>query len=280
MRNNPQSIRFATQTKDEFEDTMPHPEPPNPDLGPRFVERKPCNGLLLLPTELHIEILSYLSFEDQLRAGLAYDIWEQVAVTTKSLKKTRYYAPLGGIRTKFFRAGYLNLTRETINLLPAGGVTCVVEDGVIRRYKLGTVHLQAAPDRGLSSPVDYSRISDPFRRQQRATFYGSYLDVNIDIPRDCKFLDEPITLEKVASTHLSSQILQKYGRLKQEISDINLLDNRGSTISVRQFLNEVAVEINYQLDTDRFGRSSLAYELGVHFNETDLGYWAAFVIPR
>ncbi|EPS41441.1 hypothetical protein H072_4672 [Dactylellina haptotyla CBS 200.50] len=248
---------------------MPYPEPQAPDNGD---ERGSGTRLPPLPLEIHLEILSYLSFEDQTRAGLAYELWERILTTDKSVQQSRYSS---GISTSFeISIGYSIYGRTSrTHRLVSGGITCVVEDGVIRQYKLGNL---SDPSSGLVLVSQFPADDD--EESSASSLRGSYLDVSIDIPPRSKFLDEPITLDLVSSNDLTSRI---YRFLKPKDTNIDLLDHNGDTIPVREFLDRIVKEINNRLDANGFrGPSGFAYKVGIHFDEKRLNRWSVFVITR
>ncbi|RVD89644.1 uncharacterized protein DFL_000642 [Arthrobotrys flagrans] len=79
-------------------------------------------GVLALPTELHIEILSHLTLADQLRASQAFGLWSELLLNNEAFKRTRYATLAPGIR------GFHQLVSHP------GMLMCTVVEGIVQDY--------------------------------------------------------------------------------------------------------------------------------------------------
>ncbi|KAF3913032.1 hypothetical protein ABW21_db0204174 [Orbilia brochopaga] len=123
--------------------------------------------IFVLPTELQVKILSYLSLRDQIRVTKACRYWGFLLLETLSLKRSRYRLHLE--RDEEPGLGTHRLLSPQYN----GGshLRCTFKDWVMKDIYLGPKH--ETVERALSP-------SDPKRHEER-----EYIT-------DCPFLDEPI----------------------------------------------------------------------------------------
>ncbi|KAF3918214.1 hypothetical protein ABW20_dc0107461 [Dactylellina cionopaga] len=142
------------------------------------LENPKVSTLSWFPAELHLEIFSYLSIEDQISCGLVYDVWQNL-LTSEHLRKLRYV----GDKPNLYNHLHPLLGERT----PRFGVT--TQAGVIKSFNLYRFPVQDDNEiRGLNEFNEY--IED------NLTFSKAHVDFDALISKldmsSCQLLDEPI----------------------------------------------------------------------------------------
>ncbi|KAK6521628.1 hypothetical protein TWF506_001840 [Arthrobotrys conoides] len=193
-----------------------------------------ASPISLLPTELHIIILSQLPFVDQIRASQTCTFWQTLLKDTKILESSRYHSP------QFF-------ILQTHKLL-----------GLFTHRLNGKISLHERPvPSGLVFRVENQRLVECFYYQQHEdneSINGGFTNL---LTSPTSFINEPLfkplANDKGFSHNNGEEIsITLYSKKKMFIFCLEWVKryNSHAPPTVKEMLETIITEAHYQLESD------------------------------